>query len=312
MILQTRRLRLRELEETDLDSLRLILQDAQTMTAYAHAFSEQEVRDWLDRQRRRYREDGFGLWAVEDRETGEFLGQTGLTYQDWNGRRVVEVGYLFRRDRWHKGYATEAAMACRDYAFSRLGCEAVYSIIRDTNEASRRVALRNGMRKVGAIVKHYYGIDMPHDVYEVERPAMLYQVGIIPGLDRLAELYAAVGWAHYAQEPERLLAAVAGSLCVVTAWQGEELVGLARAVGDGISILYVQDLLVREAFRRQGIGRAMLEQLTAAYPQVRQKVLLADNTPQAEGFYRALGFAPAQEGGMVCFVRMDAREKRQG
>ena len=91
----------------------------------------------------------------------------GLTWQEADGRTVLEVGYLFSRAYWRQGYATEAARACRDYAFDTLGAETVYSIIRDTNAASRAVALRNGMHRVGGFVKHYRGVEMPHDIFAV-------------------------------------------------------------------------------------------------------------------------------------------------
>ena len=169
MILETERLYLRALCQDDLRALCAILQDPEVMYAYEHAFSDQEAQAWLDNQLRRYRRDGFGLWAVICKETGELIGQCGLTWQDWNGRQVLEVGYLFRRTAWGQGYAIEAARACRDYAFEALGASEVFSIIRDSNLPSRRVAERNGMAAVGRQVKHYYGMDMPHLVYRIGR-----------------------------------------------------------------------------------------------------------------------------------------------
>ncbi len=168
-ILDTTRLHLRELTQADYPALCKILQDEDVMYAYEHAFSSAEAQDWLDKQLARYRADGFGLWAVVLKQTGELVGQCGLTLQDWEGRTVPEVGYLFQKAHWHKGYATEAAIACRDYAFARLGMDEVFSIIRDTNIPSQNVAKRNGMRVRGQFVKHYYGMDMPHLVYSVRR-----------------------------------------------------------------------------------------------------------------------------------------------
>ncbi|WP_102373571.1 GNAT family N-acetyltransferase [Raoultibacter massiliensis] len=168
-VLETERLGLRKLAEGDFADLCAILQDEQVMYAYEHAFSDEEVQKWLDNQLGRYDRDGFGLWAVILKEGGSFIGQCGLTMQEYGGERVVEVGYLFARAYWHRGYATEAARACRDYAFAELGVNEVFSLIRTTNEASKRVAVRNGMVPRGEFSKHYHGIDMPHIAYSVTR-----------------------------------------------------------------------------------------------------------------------------------------------
>lgn len=165
MIIETERLILRKMDNGDYSALCKILQDEDVMYAYEHAFSDDEVDEWLKKQLVRYETDGIGLWVVVLKENGEVIGQCGLTKQLWWGENVVEIGYLFRKDFWHKGYATEAAVACKDYAFNRLGEKRVYSIIRDLNLPSRRVALRNGMKVCGVQVKHYYGIDMPHLIY---------------------------------------------------------------------------------------------------------------------------------------------------
>lgn len=170
MILQTKRLLLRQMEQSDFPALCAILQDAEVMYAYEHAFSDEEVRVWLEKQQQNYRVYGFGLWAVVEKESGQMVGQCGLTMQRVHDREVLEVGYLFRKDAWHRGFATEAARACRQYAFETLGARRVYSIIRDSNTASQQVARRNGMTAVDTIVKHYYGMQMPHIVFEVRRP----------------------------------------------------------------------------------------------------------------------------------------------
>ena len=169
MILETERLILREMQPSDFDALCRIMQDEETMTAYEGAFSDEEVQAWLDRQLERYRKWGFGLWAVILKENGAMIGQCGLTMQPWKGEDVLEIGYLFERAYWHRGYATEAARACRVYAFDTLNAKEICSIIRDTNTASQNVALRNGMKKTDSWVKHYRGVDMPHARYVVWR-----------------------------------------------------------------------------------------------------------------------------------------------
>ncbi|MCI9490577.1 GNAT family N-acetyltransferase [Lachnospiraceae bacterium 48-42] len=169
MILETERLCLREMGQSDFTSLCKIMQDQETMYAYEGAFSYSEVQEWLDRQIRRYQKWGFGLWAVILKETGGMIGQCGLTMQPWKEEEVLEIGYLFNRRFWHKGYAVEAARACKQYAFETLNAKEVCSIIRDTNIASQNVAIRNGMTMTDSWTKHYRGVDMPHDRYVAVR-----------------------------------------------------------------------------------------------------------------------------------------------
>lgn len=169
IILETDRLILREMSQADFPDLCKILQDEEVMYAYEHAFGGAEVQEWLDRQLQRYREYGFGLWAVILKETGKMIGQCGLTMQDSGSGSVLEVGYLFQKAIWHHGYATEAAVACKDYAFTVLKAAEVYSIIRDSNLPSQAVAKRNGMTAHGTLVKHYHGMDMPHLLFSVVR-----------------------------------------------------------------------------------------------------------------------------------------------
>lgn len=125
----------------------------------------------------------------------------------------------------------------------------------------------------------------------------------IPCRDDLLKLYADAGWTAYTDHLDRLERGVAHSLAVYTAWEGETLVGLLRAVGDGETILYLQDLLVRSSHRRRGIGRGLLERVTADYPQVRQKVLLTDAADRrALDFYRACGWRGAEELGCTALL----------
>lgn len=170
---ETERLLLRELEYSDIDALSAILRDEETMYAYNGAFSKNETLNWLERQLARYKKYGFGLWAVILKESGEMIGQCGLTMQPWKDKELLEVGYLLNKKYWHMGYATEAAKACKRYAFKTLDAREVCSIIRDTNIPSRRVAERNGMSVTDSWVKHYRGVDMPHLLYTVKREILL-------------------------------------------------------------------------------------------------------------------------------------------
>lgn len=169
MIFETERLYLREMNQSDFKALSKILQDEETMYAYEGAFNDEEVQEWLDRQISRYHKWDFGLWAVVLKETDEMIGQCGLTMQLWKDKEVLEIGYLFQRKYSHRGYATEAAKACKKYAFEVLDANEVCSIIRDTNVASQNVAVRNNMVVVDRWTKHYRGVAMPHNRYVVNR-----------------------------------------------------------------------------------------------------------------------------------------------
>ena len=169
IVLETKRLLLREMVPSDFPLLCKHLQDAAVMYAYEHAFSDAEVREGLEKQLQRYAQYGFGVWAVLLKETGELIGQCGLSMQPCEERELLEIGYIFQKKHWHKGYATEAAIACREYAFDKLNANEVFSLIRDTNIASQNVARRNGMKKEGEFVKHYRGVDMPHFIFSVKR-----------------------------------------------------------------------------------------------------------------------------------------------
>lgn len=173
MAIETKRLILRNMTADDYTDLAFILQDDITMRAYEGAFSSSEVQEWLDRQLSRYKKDGFGLKAVVLNANNRMIGQCGLTLQDYRQKMVPEIGYLFNRDYWHQGYAIEAARAVKDYAFITLKLTEVYSIIRDTNEASIRVARKNDMILIDKIVKIYKGVVMPHYVYCVKREEQL-------------------------------------------------------------------------------------------------------------------------------------------
>lgn len=147
-----------------------ILQDREVMYAYEHCFSDEEVKQWYEKQQKRYINDGVGLLAVILKNEDKLIGQCGLTLQDYKDKKVYEIGYLFNKSYWHKGYAIESATACKEYAFQTLKIDEVYSIIRTNNYSSQKVAERNGMTVKDKIVKHYYNIDMLHYVYSIKNP----------------------------------------------------------------------------------------------------------------------------------------------
>ena len=108
--------------------------------------------------------------------------------------------------------------------------------------------------------------------------------------DEIVALYTSVGWSAYTDDPERLEAAIDASLRVVTAWDGERLIGLARVVGDGLTIVYLQDILVVPGYQRRGVGAELFRRAFEPFDNVRQKLLITDDDPQQLGFYEAMGF----------------------
>ena len=108
-------------------------------------------------------------------------------------------------------------------------------------------------------------------------------------------LYASVGWTNYTDRPDMLRRAYAHSLCALVAEEDGEPVGAVRAVGDGASVLLIQDLLVRPGRQRQGIGTRLMRALLARYPDVYQTQLLTDDTEKTVAFYRSLGFERVEE-----------------
>jgi RimJ/RimL family protein N-acetyltransferase len=141
----TERLVFREMTDEDIEPMAALLGDPEVMTFYAHPKTRAEALEWIRRNQGRYGEHGFGLWVIELRDTGEFVGDCGLTFQDVEGTDELEVGYHVRRSFQGRGYATEAAAASRDHARDVLGHSRLVAIIHPDNVASQRVAEKIGL-----------------------------------------------------------------------------------------------------------------------------------------------------------------------
>lgn len=122
--------------------------------------------------------------------------------------------------------------------------------------------------------------------------------------DEIAKLYASVGWTAYTDDLAALERGFGQSLLVLAAYEGEELLGILRAVGDGETIVFIQDLLVYPACHRKGIGSALVREILDRYQHVRQIELVTDDTPETTAFYKALGFRPLSELGCCGFMRI--------
>ena len=112
-----------------------------------------------------------------------------------------------------------------------------------------------------------------------------------------------MGWTAYTENMAALEQGYKNSLLVLAAYEGDELLGIIRAVGDGSTIVFVQDILVFPGHQRRGVGTALLEAVLKRYPDVRQVELVTDNTPKTVAFYRSLGFSELSEIGCCGFMR---------
>ncbi|MFI1093190.1 GNAT family N-acetyltransferase [Streptomyces sp. NPDC020917] len=141
----TARLAFRQMTEDDLDDMAALLGAPDVMRHYPRPRTREEAVEWIAWNRRLYRDEGFGLWVITLRDTGEFAGDCGLTPQEVDGVRELEVGYHVRTDLQSRGLATEAAGACRDFARDVLGARRLVAIIRPGNTPSQRVAAKIGL-----------------------------------------------------------------------------------------------------------------------------------------------------------------------
>lgn len=147
-MIETERLYLREMTVGDFPAMYAVLGDSDIMRHYPYTFDESRVRGWIAKNRERYRVFGFGLWAVVLEETGEMIGDCGLTMQNINGTIKPEIGYHIAKVHQRRGYATEAARAVRDWAFRSTPFRVLYSYMKKENAASAATARANGMSLV--------------------------------------------------------------------------------------------------------------------------------------------------------------------
>lgn len=122
--------------------------------------------------------------------------------------------------------------------------------------------------------------------------------------DEIKHLYSEVGWIAYTDNMPALEQGYKNSMLVLAAYEGDELLGIIRAVGDGFTIVFVQDILVFPEKQRQGVGTALLKAVLDRYPNVRQIELATDNTPKTVAFYKSLGFSEYSEIGCCGFMRI--------
>ena len=150
MILETERLIIREYTTEDFDALYEILSDAETMKYYPKPYDENGVRRWIDWCIGSYNQNGFGLWALELKETGTFIGDCGISMQNIDGEILPEIGSHVNKKYWRQGYAKEACAEVKDWLFQNTDFDSVYSYMNRENLPSYATAASNGMRRIKA------------------------------------------------------------------------------------------------------------------------------------------------------------------
>lgn len=171
LILETERLRLRPFRLEDRDELFAVLGDGETMRYYPEPYTKDGALDWIQDNLRRYRQEGFGLWAMELKATGELAGDCGPAVREVEGKAEIELGWHVKRAFWGQGLATEAAAACRDWIFRNVRPTRLIALVRPENVQSRRVAEKIGMTVEGEVAYGFMG--WLHLVYAI-RPEMRF------------------------------------------------------------------------------------------------------------------------------------------
>ncbi len=165
--LETPRTFMREILGNDLEFLVQMMSDPVVMQFFPATLDEKGIRAFIAQTRERYRRDGCAFWLLVDRDRGEPLGRVGLVRQLVNGVDEFELGYMVHRPFWRRGFATEAALAVRDYAFAARKLPRVVSLVRPENTPSQGVARKLGMKVVGTC--QHAGLD--HEIFAVDAPA---------------------------------------------------------------------------------------------------------------------------------------------
>lgn len=167
-MIETKRLILREYTAGDFDAIYEILSDPETMRHYPAPFDAERTRRWIEWNLQNYEEYGFGLWAVILKETGELIGDCGVTIQNIDGEDLPEIGYHIHKKYWRQGLGSEAARAVRDWAFENTEYNCLYSYMKCTNAASSSTAIANGMKKVKEYPDEKNGISYAYAITREE------------------------------------------------------------------------------------------------------------------------------------------------
>ena len=167
VFLKTERLTLKYITQDDFEELKTILKDKDVMYAWEYDFTDNDVQEWIDRNLDFYKRYNLGFFIMSENQSGNVIGQTALKPDTIEGKQYYEIGYILKKEYWHKGYATETAKALKEYAFNTLKLNEVIFEIRPNNLPSRKVAENLGAKICGEFIKNVRNKKMTHLIYKL-------------------------------------------------------------------------------------------------------------------------------------------------
>ena len=169
IFLKTERFILRYITQEDFEELKAILQDKDVMYAWEYNFSDNDVQNWIDKNLELYKKYNLGYFLMVENTSGKILGQSALTPDIINEYTYYEIGYILKKEYWHKGFATEAANALKNYAFNTLNLNEIIFEIRPDNISSRKIAENLNAKICGEFIKNVRNKKMLHLIYKLTR-----------------------------------------------------------------------------------------------------------------------------------------------
>lgn len=169
IVLESDRLILRKIKDEDFKDIATILQDIDIMYAWEKAFSDEEVKIWINENLKRYDNEGFSYFLAINKKDNSIVGVIGPLIEKINDEEYIGIAYILNKSYWGMGYAYEGASACIDYVFSNLNTNKVIAQIRPNNISSIRLAQKLGMQLEGSYIKIYDNKEMKHLIYSISR-----------------------------------------------------------------------------------------------------------------------------------------------
>lgn len=311
--LHTDRMILRPWRHTDLDDL----------YAYASVDGVGQMAGWKPHESKEESQKILDMFIGHKKTfaleyQGKVIGSLGIEqynedhFPEFVDKKCREIGYVLSKEYWGQGLMPEAVKEVIRYLFEEVGLDVIFCGHFLWNKQSQRVQEKCGF-------KHYTfdTYETKVDTTEEDEVNILtredWQTASIVIRDyttfdrsEIMNLYTSAGWTNYTDHPQMLEKAYKNSLCTLGAYTAQgRLVGIIRAVGDGASILFIQDIIVLPEFQRKGIGTALLKAIVSRYPDVYQTELMTDNTDKTIAFYKSLGFTPATEFGCLGFMKLN-------